>query len=94
MDYKAVGVEMIIPIVEIQNGKRLQGNQKAIDVTSPSRTAQRHYRSQYQNSNKNYTFSPRFDCQQNGLAASGFINGKPIGDKVIAGKEDIGKRTN
>ena len=68
LDYKAVGVELIVPLIEVEKGKKLQG--------LISEDSSRHLRngSKYlhrsSQTNKNYAFSPRYDCQQSPFVAT------------------------
>jgi len=64
LDYRAVGVDLIAPAIEVQYGKKLRSLALKVQVEPRNgQTGIKFFRGAHSNNNNNYTFKPRFDCQ-------------------------------
>ena len=66
LDYKAVGVDLVIPAIE-HDKMRIKQHHSSLTAQMANRNYRIAVGGMKQYNSNNYTFSPRVNCQENGL---------------------------
>ena len=69
LDYKAVGVDLVIPAIE-HDKMRIKMHHSSLTAQMANRNYRQAVGGIKQYNSNNYTFSPRVNCQENGLTIS------------------------